>query len=133
MRDYYTLLVYYCVSDSQAKEEEIRTMEGGSSYDSLPHDIILHIFSYIFSRLPLDCVFRLKCVCKAWSVLISDFEALHLKRLRETSRGIICLHTHRDSRDCKISFEIRSLYVGGGFKILLKKKTYSDQTCTRGS
>ena len=90
MREYYTLLVYYCVSDSRAKEEEIRKMEGGSSYDSLPHDIILHIFSYIFSRLPLDCVFRLKCVCKAWSVLISDFEALHLKRLRETSRGIIC-------------------------------------------
>ncbi|XP_023924192.2 F-box protein At3g07870 [Quercus suber] len=106
-------------------------MEGGSSYDSLPHDIILHIFSYIFSRLPLDCVFRLKCVCKAWSVLISDFEALHLKRLRETSHGIICLHTHRDSRDCKISFEIRSLQVGRGFKTLLEKDVFRSNMYSR--
>ncbi|XP_030944980.1 putative F-box protein At1g26515 [Quercus lobata] len=109
-------------------------MEGGSSYDSLPHDIILHIFSYIFSRLPLDCVFRLKCVCKAWSALISDFEALHLKRLRETSRGIVCLHTHRDSPDsgdCKISFEIRSLQVGGRFKTLLKKEVFRSNMYSR--
>ncbi|XP_030958376.1 F-box protein At2g07140-like [Quercus lobata] len=90
-------------------------------YDSLPYEIILHILSL----LPLDCVFRLKCVCKAWSVLISEFGTLHLKRLRETSHGIICLHTHRNSRDCKISFEIRSLQVGGGFKTLLEKDLYT--------
>ncbi|XP_075661821.1 putative F-box protein At1g26515 [Castanea sativa] len=75
----------------------------------------------------------LKCVCKAWSVLISDFEALHLKRLRETSPGIICLHTHRNSRDCKISFEIRSLQVGlgGGFKTLLKKDVFRSNIDSR--
>ena len=75
-------LVYYCVSRLGASREpkrRTRTMEpeGSRSYDSLPYEIIL----CIFSLLPLDCVFRLKCVCKALSVLISEFGALHLKHL----------------------------------------------------
>ena len=35
-------------------------------FDSIPYDIIL----YIFSLLSLFCVFKLKCVCKAWHVLV---------------------------------------------------------------
>ena len=38
---------------------------------------------------------------------------------------------HRDSRDCKISFEIRSLHVGGGFKTLLKKDVFRSNMYSR--
>ena len=118
---HYDISILLCFTLGASREPKRRTrtmeLEGSRSYDSLPYEIIL----CIFSLLPLDCVFRLKCVCKAWSVLISDFGALHLKRLRETSRGIICLNTHRIS-DNTISFQIRSLQIGGGFKTLITKE-----------
>ena len=55
-------------------------------------------------------------------LLISNFGALHLKHLRVTSRGIICLHMDHGISYCTISFVICSLQVGGGFETLITKE-----------
>ena len=44
------------------------------------------------------------------------------KHLRVRSCGIICLHMDHVISDCTISFIIRSLQVGGGFKTLISKE-----------
>lgn len=91
-------------------------MEGGRSFDSIPEDIIL----YILSLLPLNCFLRLKCVCKAWYVLIKDLAEVQLKRSRETSLGMIQLHFTFSDRNM-ISLDICSLQIGGGLKTVMTK------------
>lgn len=40
----------------------------GSIWSQLPH----HLLEYLLARLPLDCIFRFRCVCKYWNDVLSS-------------------------------------------------------------
>ncbi|GMY12940.1 putative F-box protein At1g53550 [Fagus crenata] len=91
-------------------------MEGGRSFDSLPEDIIRHIFLRR-NVPPIYCVLRL--VCKTWYVLITDLTNVLLKRLRATSLGIISLRADSNSDETISSCKLYSLQRRGGLKSLM--------------
>lgn len=88
-------------------------MGGGSSrssFNSIPHDVILHILS--LTSLPLHSLLRLRFLCKSLYVAVTELAEADLKRSRENSLGI----TYSCSRG---SVRIYSLQEGGGFKTLM--------------
>ncbi|XP_030945078.1 putative F-box protein At1g19160 [Quercus lobata] len=88
-------------------------MGGGSScssFNSMPHDVILHILS--LTSLPLHSLLRLRFLCKSLYVAVTELAEADLKRSRENSLGITC------SRSLG-SVRIDSLQEGGGFKTLM--------------
>lgn len=88
-------------------------MGGGSSrssFNSIPHNIILHILS--LTSLPLHSLLRLRFLCKSLYVAVTDLAEADLKRSRENSLGITYSCTTG-------SVHIYSLQEGGGFKSLM--------------
>ena len=81
-----------------------------SSFNSMPHDIILHILS--LTSLPLHSLLRLRFLCKSLYVAVTELAEADLKRSGENSLGI--------TYSCSFgSVCIYSLQEGGGFKTLM--------------
>ncbi|XVF81652.1 hypothetical protein PTKIN_Ptkin15bG0172500 [Pterospermum kingtungense] len=68
--------------------------------------------------LPLKSVMKLKCVCKAWWLLIDEFIGLYLKRIKESYLDIIVFDQTRVSDDLVEGY-VYSLSTGGVLATLM--------------
>ncbi|XVF81651.1 hypothetical protein PTKIN_Ptkin15bG0172400 [Pterospermum kingtungense] len=80
----------------------------------IPRDV----FFCVLWMLPLKSVMKLKCVCKAWWLLVDEFIGLYLKRIKESYLDIIVFDQKRVSYDLVEGY-IYSLSTGGVLETLM--------------